>query len=142
MNRTLSLRRLNDISITKKLYFVVGAMAVLIALELFTLWFSIQALSSVRALVSAEGLYSKAQKDATYQLQKYYYSHNEEDYRAFLHFMKVPLGDHDTRLELIKENPDLEKARQGFIAARIHPEDIDGMIKLVLRFNNISYIRN
>jgi signal transduction histidine kinase len=117
-------------------------MAVLIALELFTLWFSIQSLSSVRALVGAEGLYSKSQKDATFYLQKYNYSHNEADYQAFVRFMKVPLGDHKARVELMKENPDFDKAKQGFIAARIHEKDIDGMMKLFRRFHNNSYIKN
>ena len=72
-----SLPHLKDISISKKLYFIVGAMAILIIIELLTLWFAIQTLSSVRALVGAEGLWSKAQKDAAYQLVKYYNSHRE-----------------------------------------------------------------
>src|SRR5215216_3538041 len=82
-------QRLKDISITKKLYFIVGAMAILIAVELFALWFSIHTLSSVRAFVGAEGLWSKAQKDATYQLQKYYNTHKEEDYITFLTLIKL-----------------------------------------------------
>src|SRR3954471_16448451 len=94
--------RLRDISIAKKLYFIVGAMAILIALELLTLWFSIHTLSSVRALVGAEGLWSKGQKDAVYHLRKYATSGNEADYQGFLHFMAVPLGDHKARLELMK----------------------------------------
>src|SRR6266487_4813927 len=133
-------QRLRDISITKKLYFIVGAMAVLIAMELLTLWFAIHTLSSVRAFVGAEGLWSKAQKDAIYHLGKYYRSHDEEDYKAFQKFMAVPLGDHKTRLELLKKNPDMDIARQGFLEGRIHPNDIDGMIKLVRRFYNVSYI--
>ena len=90
-------------------------MALLIAFELFTLWFSIGAVSSLRAYVEGEGLWSKGQKDAVYHLQKYARSHNEADYRSFLSFMKVPLGDHKTREELLKKNPDLAVARQGFI---------------------------
>ena len=117
-------------------------MAVLIVAELLTLWFSIHTLSSVRALVGAEGLWSKAQKDAVYQLRKYNRTHKEEDYRAFQKFMSVPLGDHKTRLELLKQNPNMEVARQGFLEGRIHPNDIDGMINLLRWFHNISYIKN
>lgn len=131
---------LRDISIKKKLYFIVGTMAILIAIELFALWFSIHTLSSVRALVGAEGLWSKAQKDATYQLQKYYNTHNEEDFQNFQRFMKVPMGDHLTRLELLKKNPDMKIAHQGFVEGRVHPEDIDGMIKLLRRFYKVDYI--
>src|SRR6266567_8567869 len=105
MGNLFRLRRLKDISITKKLYFIVGAMAVLIAIELLTLWFAIHTLSSVRAFVGAEGLWSKAQKDAIFHLGKYYRTHNEEDYKSFKKFMEVPLGDHKTRLELLKKDP-------------------------------------
>jgi signal transduction histidine kinase len=134
------LQRLKDISISKKLYFIVGAMAVLIVVELLTLWFAIHTLSSVRALVGAEGLWSKAQKDAVYHLGKYYRTHNEDDYNTFQKFMSVPLGDHKTRLELSKEHPDMEIARQGFLEGRVHPNDIDGMISMLRRFHNVSYI--
>lgn len=129
-----------NISVTKKIYFVVGIMALLITIELFMLWFSLTTLSSVRAFVGGEGLWSKAQKDAIYNLQKYARTFNEEDYIKFKTFMKVPLGDHKTLLELKKKNPDLENARQGFLEGRNHPKDIDGMIKLFQRFHSISYI--
>jgi hypothetical protein len=92
------LSRFKDISIAKKLYFAVGIMALLIAIELFTLWFAITTLSSVRAFVGGEGLWSKGEKDAVYHLQKYGHTHDENDYQSFLNFMKVPMGDHKTRL--------------------------------------------
>ena len=131
-----------DISIAKKLYFTVGIMAVLIAVELFTLFFSIGTLSSLRAYVGGEGLWSKAQKDAIYQLIKYGKSRNEEDYLQYKEFMKVPLGDNKARLELLKPEPDMQLARQGFIEGRNNPDDVDGMIKLFRRFHNISYIHH
>ncbi len=134
------MKRLKDISIAKKLYFIVGAMAILIIVELGSLWFAIHTLSSVRAFVGAEGLWSKAQKDAVYHLQKYNLTKNESDYQDFIKFMQVPLGDHVTRLELLKENPDMKIAREGFLKGRVHAEDIDGMIKLFRRFHNNYYI--
>jgi hypothetical protein len=115
-------------------------MATLIAIELGVLVFSINALSSVRAYVSGEGLWSKAQKDAMYQLLKYSRSHNEADYQKFKDFMKVPGGDHKTLVELDKEHPDMNIARQGFIEGRNHEDDVNGMISLFRRFHNISYI--
>ncbi|WP_373512973.1 ATP-binding protein [Persicitalea sp.] len=130
----------NNISIARKLYFVVGIMAVLIAIEMGTLYFAVNTLSSVRAFVGAEGLWSKAQKDAVYNLQQYSQTHSEKDEQAFYDFMKVPLGDQKTLLQLRKKNPDLELARQGLLEGRNHPDDIDGMIKLFRRFNTISYI--
>ncbi len=129
-----------NVSIAKKLYFTVGIMATLIALELGALIFSINTLSSVRAYVSGEGLWSKAQKDAMYQLLRYSRTHDEADYEKFKEFMKVSGGDHKTLVELNKPNPDMEVARQGFIEGRNHKDDVDGMIKLFTRFNRIYYI--
>ena len=131
---------IKNVSIAKKLYSVVGIMAILIAVELGTLYFAVKTLSSVRAFVGAEGLWSKSQKDAIYSLRKYYRNHKVEDEQAFYNFMKVPLSHHKTLVELLKKNPDLAIARQGLIEGGNHRDDIDGMIKLFRRFNTISYI--
>lgn len=133
-------RWFRDISITKKLYFVVGLMALLIVMELLVLVFSINTLSSVRAYVGAEGLWSKAQKDAIYDLQKYARTGKQKDYQEYLDFLKIPLGDRVARIEMAKENPDYDIMRNGFLQGGIHPDDIDGMIKLFRRFHSISYI--
>src|ERR1700754_616113 len=98
---------LRNVSIAKKLYFIVGTMAVLIIIELLTLWVAVHTLSSVRSFIAAEGLWSKAQKDGVYSLSKYHRTHKEADYLAFKKFMEVPLGDHKARVELFKPNPDL-----------------------------------
>ena len=134
------IRWFKNISISKKLFFVVGIMALLIAVELFTLFFSLHTLSSVRAFVGGEGLWSKAQKNAFYNLQKYARTYDNDDYLKFQNSMKVPLGDHKTLVELLKKKPDLEKARLGFLEGRNHEHDIDGMILLFRRFHRISYI--
>jgi signal transduction histidine kinase len=129
-----------NISIAKRLYFTVGIMALLIALELGVLIFSIHTLSSVRAYVAGEGLWSKAQKDAMYVLIKYGRTHDEADYRKFHDFMKVPMGDRQALGELIKEKPDGQKAIEGFISGRNDPDDADGMVSLFRRFHDNYYI--
>lgn len=133
-------RWFKDISIAKKLYFTVGIMATLIAIELIVLFFSIHTLSSVRAYVGGEGLWSKAQKDALYQLLKYARTHDEADYIKFESFMKVNMGDHKARIELSRPDPDLAIAREGFIEGRNSPGDVDGMIRLFRRFHSNEYI--
>ena len=133
-------RWFKNVSIAKKLYFTVGIMALLIGVELFALFFSLNTLSSVRAYVGGEGLWSKAQKDAVFHLYKYGVSRNREDYRLFQDFMKVPIGDGKTRVELQKATPDIEVARQGFLEGRNHPDDIEGMIALFKNFSQNSYI--
>jgi PAS domain S-box-containing protein len=131
---------LKNISIAKKLYFTVGIMALLIGIELFTLIFALNTLSSVRAYVGGEGLWSKAQKDAIFHLYQYGTAHNERDYLLFRERMKVPLGDSKARAQMLGANPDLEKVKQGFAEGKNHPDDIEGMIRLFQRFNRISYI--
>lgn len=133
-------RWFKNVSIAKKLYLTVGLMAALIAFELFALVFSINTLSSVRAYVSGEGLWSKAQKDAMYQLLRYSRTHHDSDYVKFKEFMKVSAGDHKSLAELGKPNPNMDTARQGFIEGRNHPEDVGGMITLFTRFSWVSYI--
>ncbi len=133
-------KKLGNITISLKLYFTVGIMALLVTAELCTLWFAVGTLSSVRSFVNGEGLWSKAQKDAVYSLFIYAHSHNEKDYKAFREILKVPLGDNKTLRELSKPNPDLRIARQGFLEGRNHPQDVDGMISLITRFHNVSYI--
>ncbi len=58
------LARWRDVSIARKLYFVVGIMALLIIGELVTLRLAMRTLSAARAFVAGEGLWSKAQKNA------------------------------------------------------------------------------
>ncbi len=140
MKNRSTIQRIKDVPISRKLFVIVGTMAVLIVLELFVLWFAVHSLSSVRALVGAEGLWSKAEKDAVYTLNKYARTHNEKDYNNFEKFMTVPLGDHKTKVELLKQNMNIDSARQGFIEGRVHPDDVDGMIKLIRRFHDISYL--
>lgn len=140
MTKAELFNRVKNISIAKKLYSVVGIMAVLIAVELGTLYFAVNTLSSVRAFVGAEGLWSKSQKDAVYSLREYKRTSNEKYYHEFYDFMKVPLGHQKTLYQLLKKKPDLAIAKQGLLEGGNHPADIDGMIKLFTRFNNISYI--
>ena len=134
-------KRLNDISISRKLYFTVGIMALLVTVELCTLWFAVSTLSSVRSFVAGEGLWSKAEKDAVLYLRMYAYSHDEKDYQTFKKFLDVSKGDKKTRAELQKKHPDLNKARQGFLQGKNHPADVEGMIKLLQRFHNVYYLK-
>jgi len=140
MRGFLFFKWLKNISLTKKLYFVVGIMALLIAVELFTLSFMVHTLSSTRALVGAEGSWSKAEKDAVYSLTKYGYTHDEKDYQRYLSSLKAPLGDRKARLEMLKPNPNVDSIWQGFMAGNLDPDDIGGTINLLTRFHNVSYI--
>ena len=101
---------------------------------------SFDLLSSVRAYVGGESLWSKAQKDAVYHLNNYAHTRAEDDYRRFREAIAVPLGDRIAREELEKPDPDFRVAREGFLAGRNHPDDVAGMIQLFRRFRNVGYI--
>jgi signal transduction histidine kinase/ActR/RegA family two-component response regulator len=133
-------RWFRDVSIARKLYFTIGTMALLIGFELFALLFSLNTLSSLRTYVGGEGLWSKAQKDAVFHLYNYGVSRTEKDYQLFQQLMQVPIGDARARRELLLRDGNMGAAREGFLAGRNHPDDIDGMISLFIDFNNVSYI--
>jgi diguanylate cyclase (GGDEF)-like protein len=103
--------------------------------------FSFGLLSSVRAYVGGESLWSKAQKDAVYHLQKYAASRAPEELRQFRADIAVPLGDHDARAEMDKPSPDFEKVQQGFVHGGNHLDDVDGMFNLYRRFKRISFMQ-
>jgi methyl-accepting chemotaxis protein len=127
-------------SISQRLYLILGIMILLMSAELTALWFTVSTLSAVRAYVGAEGLWSKAQKDAIYQLEVYGRTGNEKYYRNYQAFLRVPLGDRQTRLEMAKPNPDYIKELQGFTLVLNHPNDMPGMISLFQRFHQVGYI--
>src|SRR3984957_18107805 len=120
-------RWFRDVSIAKKLYFTVGAMAMLIGVELFVLFFSLNTLSSLRAYVGGEGLWSKAEKDAVFHLYRYGVARTDEDLQLFRQFMRVPVGDAKARRELLGDDRNEAVAREGFLEGRNHPDDVTGM---------------
>ncbi len=132
----------SNLAVSKKLYAVVGLMAMLIAAELLILHFAMTTLSSVRAFVVGEGLWSKAQKDAVHSLYQYALDGNQKSYQDFMDSLSVTQGDHLARIELEKPQFDREIVRKGFIQGKNDPVDIDRMINLLIRFNKISYIQD
>ncbi|WP_211451347.1 EAL domain-containing protein [Collimonas antrihumi] len=102
--------------------------------------FSMNILSSVRALVGGESLWSKAQKEAVFHLNQYANTQAEADYQKVLQALAVPMGDRRARDELDKSEPDLQVARQGFLDGGNHPGDIDGIISLYRNFRNFSLL--
>ncbi|KAF3996562.1 PAS domain-containing sensor histidine kinase [Glaciimonas immobilis] len=119
---------------------VLWPLMVATALMLGCGYLSTNIMSSVRAYIGGEGLYSKNQKEAVLFLNQYAVSHNESDYRKFLGAIAVPLGNQDARLALEQPNGNLDAARSGFLAGGNHPDDIDGMISLFRIFRKVPYV--
>jgi two-component system, sensor histidine kinase len=132
--------RWNDLSITKKLFAVFGVMAFLIGFELLILSFAMGTMSSVRAFIEGEALWSKAQKDAVHSLQSYLATENFQYYENYKKNLAVPLGDRAAREEIQKAQPRQNVIREGFLQGGLHPDDIEGMVRLLTRFQNVHYI--
>jgi diguanylate cyclase (GGDEF)-like protein len=103
--------------------------------------FSFGVLSSVRAYVGGESMWSKAQKDAVFHLQKYAESRAPEDWRQFRADIDIPMGDRAARMEMDQAHPDVSKVRQGFIRGGNHLDDIGGMFDLYRRFGWVSFMQ-
>ncbi len=101
---------------------------------------SLHTLSSVRAYVGGESLWSKGQKDAIYFLNLYAENGHPQYYRKYETAISVPLSDRQARLALDRPDPDQNAARQGFVGGRIHRDDIDGLVWLFLTFRHVSYL--
>ena len=97
-------------------------------------------MSAVRAYVSAESLWSKAQKESVAALHRYAGTHAEGDFEQFQGAIAVPLGDRRAREELDRPEPNYAIARQGFIEGHNNADDIDGMIMLYRRFRHVNYM--
>jgi diguanylate cyclase (GGDEF)-like protein len=102
--------------------------------------FSMQMVSSLRAYVTGESLWSKAQHDAIYSLHRYIDTGAENYLERFHDAMAVPMGDRAARLALEANPPDVQAASRGFLAGGNHPSDVPGLIWLFQHFRWFSYM--
>ena len=102
--------------------------------------FGMDTLSSLRAFVGGESIYSKGQQGGAFNLLQYANTGDEKFYDEFLEHMQQPLSDKKARLALDKPDPDLRAATEAFQNGGNHPKDVDGMIDAFLTFRNIDYV--
>ena len=138
--RPVLLHWLYDLGVSRKLGVIVLLFVLAIAALVGMAKLSSDVLSSVRAYVAGEGLWAKSHRDAVYYLVRYAQSQNEADYVRYEEALRINLGDRQAREELEKPRPDLERARQGFLAGSNHPDDVDNLIWLFRGFRHLSYL--
>jgi two-component system cell cycle sensor histidine kinase/response regulator CckA len=129
-----------DLPVPKKLAVILWLFLVVVVGLLGLSYMTIENLSAARAYVEGEGLWSKAQKQAVYDLLRYSNSHSERDFQDYQRMLLVPLGDRQARLELEKPVPDMSLVRSGFIQGRNSPEDVKGMATMFRRFRQLNYM--
>lgn len=98
-------------------------------------------LSAGRAYVGGESLWSKGQKDAVQWLGTYHLDCRPESFAAYSEAIAIPMGDRIARLELIKDQPDMQEVTRGFLQGRNRAEDIPGMARLVRYFGDVGLLR-
>lgn len=104
------------------------AMLMLVVFSVLALY----GLSGARAYVHGESQWTKAQKQAVIALSEYAATGDERHLDDFRRALSVTHGDRQARLTLLKEEPDYQIAREGFLAGRNRPEDISLMIRLFM----------
>lgn len=125
-----------------KLAWMIGVSIGSFVLLVLLLGLSLKVSNGVRAYVAGEGFWSRAQKDASFALDRYARTRDEADYRAFLRAIDVTLGDRAARLELLKPDGDDAVAARGFVQGNNDPEDVPDLIFLFRYFRHFSYLRD
>jgi diguanylate cyclase (GGDEF)-like protein len=119
---------------------LVSPFVAVVLFQAFLAALSLETLSSVRAYVGGEGLWSKGQKDAIHFITLYSQTGDEAFFRRFKAAIAVPLADRAARSALEQPMPDLEAARVGLEAGGNHPDDVPGMIWLFRYFQDVPYM--
>lgn len=133
---------LHRTSVGKKLTTVVLVFSTMIAWLMVLGVLSLKLSSAVRAYVAGEGLWSRAQKDGVFALDRYAVSRSEDDYAAFETSIGVIMGDRMARIEMEKPEYDHAVATRGLALGGNHPDDIPDMIFLFRHFRSVSYLRD
>ncbi len=133
-------RRFRDSGLRRQAQLSVVLLVASIATLLVVAFLGFETLSSARAYVGGESLWSKAQKDAVNHLLTYAYRRDPAEFEAFQARLVIPHGDRVARLELERAVPDPARVREGFLAGGNHPDDIEGMSRFFRRFRRVSFV--
>lgn len=123
-------------ALDRKLLSVTWPMVAIAVLMLALCIASLSILSSIRAFVNGEGMWSKAERQAIAELHQYAHTGSPDRYQRFRAELAVNLEDHAARLELQSSSPNYLSAEREFIAGRNHPDDVPGMMRLFRLFRN------
>ena len=129
------------LTVLQKFYLLIGVMLVILVLQVWSFSFVMSTMSSIRAFVGGEGLWSRAQKEAMVSLLTYSISHDEKDYQQSLSYLVVTSGDIVIQQELDKPVPNRAALDQGFIDGGSDPADFPGMEFVYRTFHDVSYMK-
>jgi PAS domain-containing protein len=119
---------------------LVSPFVAVVLFQAFLAGLSLEMISSVRAYVGGEGLWSMSQKDAIHFISVYSETGDESFFDRFKMAIAIPLSDRAGRHALEQLPPDLNAAREGLAGGGNHPDDIPGMIRLFQYFQHGPYM--
>ncbi|HSI41497.1 MAG TPA: EAL domain-containing protein [Xanthobacteraceae bacterium] len=126
-------------SIVAKLAGVIWPFVLLVVLQgIFTVY-SLNLLSSVRAYVAGEGIWSKAQQRAVFNLQRYADTAEPSFYGRYRKATAIPSDFTEARLALTRPRPDVAAARTALLRAGNHPDDVPGLTWLFGQFRGLAF---
>ncbi len=120
---------------------LVSPFVMVVMLQAAIAGFSLEVMSSVRAYVAGEALWSRSQKNAVYFLNLYLHSGDASRFAQYQASLAVPIGDEFARWALEHDPVDVEAARIGFLQGGNHPDDVPGLIWLFRYFNRVSFLQ-
>ncbi|QOZ47378.1 GGDEF domain-containing protein [Bradyrhizobium sp. CCBAU 53340] len=120
---------------------LVSPFVMVVVLQATIAGFSLEVMSSVRAYVAGEAMWSRSQKNAVYFLNLYLHSGEAGQFAQYQTALAVPIGDEYARWALERDPVDVEIARIGFLQGGNHPDDVPGLIWLFRYFNQVSFLR-
>jgi diguanylate cyclase (GGDEF)-like protein len=120
---------------------LVSPFVMVVVLQATIAGFSLEAMSSVRAYVAGEAMWSRSQKNAVYSLNLYLNSGESSLFAQYQSSLAVPIGDEYARWALERDPVDVELARIGFLQGGNHPDDVAGLIWLFRYFHQVSFFR-
>lgn len=98
-------------------------------------------LLAARALSSAESDWSKAQKSAILNLERYAQTHDDAYYQAYLRYIEIVHGGSAARIELEQPALDTAQTRRGLERAKLDPDDVANVILLSRSYDWLPFMR-
>lgn len=120
-------------------------MALIIALELLTLYYAVAILSAIRSFVGMAGHWNDSQKNSVINLYHYAFTGDVRHYFEFQNNLRVPAGFKKTRTameacENINTCPERALAEEGLLEAGIPKEDIHTLIRIIRHLRGFPYM--
>ncbi|MGY4330267.1 hypothetical protein ACVWWG_004684 [Bradyrhizobium sp. LB7.2] len=120
---------------------LVSPFVMVVVLQAAIAGFSLEVMSSVRAYVAGEAMWSRSQKNAVYFLNLYLHSGDASQFAQYQTSLAVPIGDEFARWALERDPVDVEVARIGFLQGDNDPDDVPGLIWLFRYFKQVSFLK-